>query len=97
MAVALLDEPNHHAVVWSEQQIRDVLRDYGGSRIPAVTDPDAVAGDGRPSLVALTDGSGYSFWHDVPLDGQWGDLVAQFEFFRRPAGYAVVLHSVHVT
>ena len=85
-AVAQLDEPNDYGVIWSEKDICDALSDYGGSRTPVISDPDTVAGDGRPDLVAFGDGSGYSFWHHMPLDGQWGDLTAQFEFLHRPRG-----------
>ena len=46
--------------------------------------------------MAFDDGSGYSVEHDVPLNGEWSDLTAQFEFVRFPKGYAVVLHDLHV-
>jgi hypothetical protein len=46
--------------------------------------------------VALSDGSGFSLYHAVPLNGEWSDLTAQFEFLRRPNGLAVVLHDLHV-
>ena len=48
------------------------------------------------SLVEFADGRGYSFEYDLPLSGEWSDLTAQFEFLRRPSGYAVVLHDIHV-
>ena len=47
-------------------------------------------------LWELADQSGYRLDHDVPLNGQWSDLTAQFEFLRRPGGFAVVLHDLHV-
>jgi hypothetical protein len=95
-AVSGLDEPNSYGERWDAEKIQAVLRDYARSDSILVTDPDTIAGDGCPSLVEFTDGRGYSFWHVVPLDGEWRDLTAQFEFLRRPTGYAVALHDIHV-
>jgi hypothetical protein len=44
----------------------------------------------------LQDGTGFQFDYDLPLNGEWSDLTAQFEFLRRSDGYAVVLHDIHV-
>ena len=95
-AVARLDEPNSYGIRWSEQQVRDVLRDYARSDSVRVTDPDLIGTEPHSSLVAFKNGRGYSFDHDVPLDGRWSDLTAQFEFLHRPSGYAVVLQDIHV-
>jgi hypothetical protein len=95
-AASRLDEPNSYGERWSAEKIQAVLRDYARSESVRVADPDATAGDGRTSLVEFADGRGYSFEHDVPLGGEWSDLTAQFEFLRRPSGYAVVLHDIHV-
>ena len=95
-AVAHLDEPNSYGEWWDSEKIQSVFRDYARSDSVRVTDPDTLAGDGHPSLTEFIDGRGYSFEHDVPLDGDWSDLTAQFEFLRRPNGYAVVLHDIHV-
>jgi hypothetical protein len=95
-AAARLDEPDSHGVRWSAQQIRVALRDYARSDSVTVTDPDLIVTPAHSSLVAFRDGRGYSFDHDMPLDGRWSDLTAQFEFQRRPEGYAVVLHDIHV-
>ena len=95
-AAALLDEPNSYGEKWTADKIRSVLRDHARPEPVAVSDPDTLDGDGRPSLVALADGHGFSFEHDLPLGGVWSDLTAQFEFLRRPDGYAVVLHDIHV-
>ena len=95
-AASRLDEPNSYGERWSADQIREALRDYARTEAVQVSDPDTLAGDGRSSLVEFDDGRGYSFEHDVPLRGEWSDLTAQFEFLRRPQGYAVVLHDIHV-
>ncbi len=95
-AASHFDEPNSYGERWSNEQIRSVLRDYARSESTRVAEPDTLPGDGHPNLVGFADGRGYSFQHDVPLDGRWSDLSAQFEFLRRPSGYAVVLHDIHV-
>lgn len=95
-AASHLDEPNSYGECWDAERILGVLKDYARSDSVLVTDPGTIAGDGRPSLVEFADGRGYSFDHVVPLGGKWSDLTAQFEFLRRPSGYAVVLHDIHV-
>ena len=95
-AAQRLDEPNSYGIRWSEQQILGALRDYTHSDSVRVTDPDLIGTEAHSSLVALKDAHGYSFDHDVPIDGRWSDLTAQFEFLRRPEGYAIVLHDIHV-
>jgi hypothetical protein len=39
---------------------------------------------------------GYWLDYDVPLNGQFSDLTAQFEFEPRQEGYAAVLQDLHV-
>ena len=90
------DEPNSYGERWDAEKIQSALRDYARSDSVRVSDPDTIAGDGRASVVEFADGRGYSFEHVVPLDGEWSDLTAQFDFMRRPGGYAVVLHDIHV-
>jgi hypothetical protein len=45
---------------------------------------------------AFDDGSGYWVNHDVPLNGEYSDLTAQFEFRRRGNALAATLHDLHV-
>jgi hypothetical protein len=60
------------------------------------SDPDAVPGDGRPHVFDRGAPDVYEFEHDVPLNGEWSDLTAGFEFI--PAGdhYQVRLDWLHV-
>lgn len=95
-AASQLDEPNSYGERWSSMKIQEVLREYLRSEVVRVSDPDTIPGGGRPNLTEFSDGRGYSFQHDVPLDGKWSDLTAEFEFLRRPTGYAVILHDIHV-
>jgi hypothetical protein len=95
-AAAQLDEPNAYGIRWSESEVKNAIRSYGRRRENHVTDPGTLAGDGRPNLMPMEDGTGFRFDYDFPLNGEWSDLTAQFEFLRRPEGYAVVLHDIHV-
>jgi hypothetical protein len=47
-------------------------------------------------VVPFKDGSGYSVEHDVPLNGEWSDLTAQFEFVGKSPEFEVILHDLHV-
>ena len=93
-AVAALDEPTSYGEHWSSESIQHALRDY--SPDAAITDPDTLPPDQHQSLIAFSDGRGYSFDCSVPLAGEWSDLTAQFEFLHRPSGFAVVLQDLHV-
>ena len=94
-AFALLDEPNSYGVAWGAAELTEALAGYGhpSSRISS---PARASGSPSSSLVVLADGSGYSYWHSMPINGEWSPLEAQFEFLRRPSGFAVVLHDIHV-
>ncbi len=93
-AVAALDEPTSYGVGWSAESIQHALRDYSPNAV--VTDPDVLPPDKYQSLITFSDGRGYAFDCSVPLNGEWSDLTAQFEFLRRPSGFAVVLQNLHV-
>ena len=93
-AAAVLDEPTSYGERWTAESIQHALYDY--SPAAAVTDPELLPPDQHQSLIAFSDGRGYSFNCSVPLAGKWSDLTAQFEFLRRPSGFAVVLQDLHV-
>jgi hypothetical protein len=85
--------------------IQDVLEDnFSPETVFGKEHPEGVSvssvsgteGEAQVDIVAFDDGSGYSVEHDVPLNGEWSDLTAQFEFLRFSKGYAVVLHDLHV-
>lgn len=92
-AVKALNAPNSYGVTWTPSSIRAVIAQYGARE---VTPPETASGKPRSSIVALADGTGWSFDHNVPLDGEWSDLTAQFEFLRRGNDLEVVLHDLHV-
>ena len=101
-----LDEPNCYDITWTGESIRELIADTFGpgttfaaahAEGPQVCVPEAVDVPAHPPhLYELDDGSGYALDHDVPLNGEWSDLTAQFEFLRRPGGFAVILHDLHV-
>jgi hypothetical protein len=91
--MAALGAPNSYGTTWTPAAIRKTLADYGARE---VTPPDTATGKPHSSIVELKDGSGFSYDHDVPLDGAWSDLTAQFEFLRREGEFVVVLHDLHV-
>ena len=104
-ACALLDEPNCYKVSWTPDLIKQTVNEIFSpdSRFylyhpegPVFTDPHELKEGRDIDAVEFADGSGYSFWYDVPLNGEWSELTAQFEFLKTPKGYAVVLHDLHV-
>ena len=104
-ACGLLDRPNCYGLQWTPDDIRSALdMTYGPEcrfrRIhpegPQFTDPDTTSGILHANVVAISDGTGYSAEHDVPLNGEWSDLTAQFEFLRTTDGLAIVLHDLHI-
>jgi hypothetical protein len=102
-AIAAIDEPNMYGVRWTRDQITDLVKDtFGaGTRFeaahgaPVFSDPDSATGTPHHSFGRLKAGG---FWldHDVPLNGSYSDLTAQFEFLPRAGGFAVQLHDLHV-
>jgi len=96
-AMALIDEPNSYGIKWGPKQLSSALSSYGGDgHMPVVSSPASASGQQRANLIALADRSGYAYDHDLPLNGQWSDLTAQFEFLKHPDGFAVVLNDIHV-
>jgi hypothetical protein len=103
-ACAMLDEPNCYGIRWTPEKIVSVVEhtfrpgsrfrvDHPGPRFSRVSE---TAGDPRPEVLPLHDGSGFLVDHDVPLNGRWSDLTAQFEFLARGDAFAIVLHDLHV-
>ena len=104
-ACEMIDEPNSYGITWTRERIQQIAEDTfcPGSRFRSRhpegirwTDPDELGEGGDPEIFPSEDESTYLFEHNVPLNGEWSDLTALFEFHRRPQGYAVVLHDLHV-
>ena len=101
----MLDEPSKDGIRWTPDYIRYALNLAYGPHCrfraahpegPQFTDPDMAAGSPDTDVVPFDDGSGYFADHDVPLNGSWSELTAQFEFRRCQGGFTVILHDLHV-
>jgi hypothetical protein len=104
-ACALLDEPNCYAIFWTPDLIRQIVPDTFSPATqfyryhpegPVFSDPFELEEQKGLEVIEFEDGSGYAFDYYVPLNGEWSDLTAQFEFRKRDGGYAVILHDLHV-
>ncbi len=100
-ACALLDQPNSYGIVWTPELIRKLILEYldledDRPLASVVSDPNLIPGQRDLEVGTFNHCSGYWFDYDVPLNGEWSDLTAQFEFYKGKDGYAVVLHDLHV-
>lgn len=105
-ACARLDEPNSYGTVWTPESIVALVEDeFGPGTIfadahpegPRFTSARSATGNERGDVVPFSNGSGFSLDYDVPLNGEFSDLTAQFEFYwRAPNTLAAQLHDLHV-
>lgn len=103
VALAMLDEPNSYSIRWTKERILALLQDPFGPTThfatefgtPAFSDPDLANGTAGHSFGKF-DAGGFWLNHNVPLNGVFSDLTAQFEFHPRSNGYVAVLHDLHV-
>ena len=105
-ACGRLDEPNHYGVVWTPEAIVELVQEtfpaetiFGRAHPegPRFTSPRTARGRERHHFSAFADGSGFSLDYDVPLNGEFSDLTAQFEFhWRAGRTLAIRLHDLHV-
>jgi hypothetical protein len=102
-ALSMIDEPNSYGIRWTRERITALLGDTFGPETrfaaefgaPAFTDPEVAEGDPHANFGRF-DAGGFWLDHDVPLNGAFSDLTAQFEFKPRENGYAAILHDLHV-
>jgi hypothetical protein len=102
-ALAMLDEPNSHGIRWTRESISTLLHETFGPDTrfaaefgaPSFSDPDLASGTEHHSFGEF-DAGGFWLDHDVPLNGMFSNLTAQFEFHPRAVGFAAVLHDLHV-
>ena len=94
---------------WTAESLRTYIENYGSWDPPAdgrkwrltsiqtARVPDGVRSPGRADVIRHRDDPRRgSVDLDVPLDGEWSDLTAQFEFGPVPSGTAVSLYDLHV-
>ncbi|HSK73554.1 MAG TPA: hypothetical protein VK892_17790 [Pyrinomonadaceae bacterium] len=104
-ACVMIDEPNCYGIVWTPELIIETVNEtFSPDTIfyeyfpegPIFTDPYKLPEQKNREVIEFVDKSGYVFEYDIPLNGEWSDLTAQFEFLKRENGYAVILHDLHV-
>jgi len=94
-ALAMLDEPNHYGLAWTDERVRSLLAETLSEQA-TFSLPETARGGERHHFGRVNDGS-YWLDYDVPLNGEFSDLTAQFEFHPRNGdSFAVVLHDLHV-
>jgi hypothetical protein len=101
-ACAML-EPNSYGIVWTPDLIKKTVNEIFNpdSRFniyypegPIFSNPYDLGRQRFEEVIETYDG--YAFDYDVPLNGEWSDLTAQFEFDKQSNGYSVVLHDLHI-
>lgn len=91
---------------WTPKLIEQVIRNYGSidpfpdGRTFEVTPLATATGDLTPCHEVQRDdeheaSSGY-IWFDLPLNGEWSDLTATFEFRPLDDSLVLVLDQIHV-
>jgi len=104
-ACALIDEPNSYGIEWTSVRIWQIVNETFSPDTrfytvhpegPIISDPFEIDAQSEAEVIELEGGRGYAFDYALPLNGEWSDLSAQFEFYKRSDGYAVVLNDLHV-
>ncbi|MCP4600758.1 MAG: hypothetical protein GY847_09535 [Proteobacteria bacterium] len=104
-ACAVIDKPNRYGLTWTPERILEMVHSTfrPGTHFhdlhpegPIFTDPYELEEQENREVGEFADDNGYWFDFDIPLNGEWSDLTAQFEFHKRANGYTVVLHDLHV-
>ena len=104
-ACARLDEPNAYGRRWSAGQVSAAVDETftAKSRFRrshpdglAFTKPRQSSGNPFANVEELNDGSGYWAEYNVPLNGEFSDLTAQFRFRRARGRLLVSLHDLHI-
>jgi len=93
-----LDGPNRAGIVWTPQRIIDViskaLHMKGDSAV--ITTTSSCSGSPKGRVFRLLNRSGFVVEHQVPLNGQYCDVTAMFEFLWRGKALAFILDGLHV-
>ena len=100
-----IDKPNCYGIQWTPEKLLEIINYNLGPGTgyasdhpegPKFSKVSETKGNFRVDVLAFDDGSGYSLEYDVPLNGEWSDLTAQFEFIGSGGEFEVVLHDLHV-
>ncbi|GAB3532972.1 hypothetical protein GCM10027443_17550 [Pontibacter brevis] len=99
-AIDLLDHSVNEKsdLVWTKETLKEAFLDYGEiGRMPIINDPYLMGSEGDIiDFYKYDDGSGWAVDYDIPLDGERGDLTAQFSF-KKASGemYSIFLQDLH--
>jgi hypothetical protein len=97
-ACSLLEHPNRFGIVWTPNLIKQTFHEtFSPDTLfyeyhpegPIFTDPYELGEQQDIEPIEFDDESGYAFDYELPLNGEWSGLTAQFEILKRPNGYAV--------
>ena len=97
-ALALLAPSKH----WTPELLETVISNYGfvepcpdGERF-VVTPISEATGDGpRAEVTWFDDHRGYVHY-DLPLNGEWSDVTAEFDIVAEGDGFTLALDDIHV-
>ncbi|MCL6272343.1 hypothetical protein M3P05_20720, partial [Sansalvadorimonas sp. 2012CJ34-2] len=104
-ACNIIDQPNCYGIKWTPEKVQEtILNEFGQETVFGAQNTDGfffskvkeTNGSYRADVLKFDDESGYSVEHDVPLNGKWSDLTAQFEFIGKPPLFEFILHDFHV-
>jgi hypothetical protein len=104
-ACGRIDRPAGSGHRWTPKMLRHSIEDtFGpGTRFqrehpegPVFTPASTARGEAHVSIIPYADGTGYSVNHDVPLNGAFSDLTAQFEFTWDGPALRISLYDLHV-
>lgn len=96
VAAEMIDSQNCYGVRWGTAEIRASINEYMRNEDWFISFPCPCDRSGIRSFGEFKDGTGYWLDYDVPINDEWSDLTAQFEFKRNGNEYSVSLHDIHV-
>ena len=93
-----LDEPNKAGIVWTPQKVMEAVATALHIKNDSALITRSAASTGSPEVrvFRLLNGSGYAVEHRVPLNGQYCNVIAIFEFLWRRKALAFVLDGLYV-
>lgn len=104
-ACALIDLPAGNGRAWTPEMLVSTIRDSFGSGTrfrdehpggPVFTPASTARGTAHASVVPYSDGTGFAADYDVPLNGSFSDLTAQFVVRWVGQELHVLLYDLHV-
>jgi hypothetical protein len=99
-ACHLLDAPEstNNEISWSVSNLKEAFLDYDSvGRMPIINNPYQLdLTKEKIDFYKYDDDSGWAVDYDIPLDGEWGDLTAQFSIKKVGDAYSIMLEDIHV-